>query len=187
MFDIKHSTARYCDRYELDIRFEYWVVWPRIRKTEWHEKFGKDAFRPKEMIFQETLKSSGLEDVLAGDYRIEESIDRESHAQQLKCVLKAFGDSSVLYPEPGGRPARRVGEETLGARFDEASESYKGLSEEQQKLSEMSWEEGPRQVRGVAGSGKTVVLANNMARELFAWGKSRIVRKAAEAGIGCVL
>ena len=167
MFDIKHSTARYYDRYELDIRFEYWVVWPRIRKTEWHEKFGKDAFGPKEMIFQETLKSSGLEDMLAGDYRIEESIDRESHAQQLQCVLKAFGDSSVLYPEPGGRPARRVGEETLGARFDEASESYKGLSEEQQKLSEMSWEEGPRQVRGVAGSGKTVVLANNMARELL--------------------
>ena len=167
MFDIRDSVVRHYGRPELDIRFEYWVVWPRIRQTKWRDKFGEDAFRPPEMIFQETLESSRLKDVLAGGYMIKESVDRESYARQLQCVSIAFGDSSVLYPEPGGRPARKVGKETLGARFDEAAESYKGLSEEQQNLSEMSWEEGPRQVRGVAGSGKTVVLANNMARELL--------------------
>ena len=48
--------------------------------------------------------------------------------------------------------------------FDEAAETYKALSDEQQKLSAQRWEKGPRLVRGVAGSGKTIVLANNLAR-----------------------
>ena len=50
--------------------------------------------------------------------------------------------------------------------FDEASDSYKTLSDEQQKLSAQDWSGGPRLVRGVAGSGKTIVLANNLARRL---------------------
>src|SRR3954453_14858785 len=50
--------------------------------------------------------------------------------------------------------------------FDEAAESYKTLSDEQQKLSAQDWRGGPRLVRGVAGSGKTIVLANNLARRL---------------------
>jgi len=34
------------------------------------------------------------------------------------------------------------------------------------RLSEANWDDGPRLVRGVAGSGKTIVLAANCARRL---------------------
>jgi superfamily I DNA and RNA helicase len=87
-------------------------------------------------------------------------------ADQFACVWKAFGDSSVLYHLPEEREARRVPEATLGELYDEAAESYKTLSDEQQKLSVQDWRGGPRLVRGVAGSGKTIVLANNLARRL---------------------
>ncbi len=69
-------------------------------------------------------------------------------------------------------PARRIassgarGKGRWGRYFDEAAEASKALSEEQQRLSAMNWENGPRLVRGVAGSGKTVVLANNVARRV---------------------
>jgi superfamily I DNA and RNA helicase len=72
----------------------------------------------------------------------------------------------VLYATPEDRQQRRTGEGTLGEQFDEAAEAYKVLSDEQQRLSAMNWEGGPRQVRGVAGSGKTIVLANNLARRI---------------------
>ena len=72
---------------------------------------------------------------------------------------------------PEERQARRVPEATLGELFDEAAEAYKTLSDEQQRLSAQDWAGGPRLVRGVAGSGKTIVLANNLARRLAgAWG-----------------
>lgn len=54
----------------------------------------------------------------------------------------------------------------MGERFDEAAETYKVLSDGQQKLSTQDWTSGPRLLRGVAGSGKTVVLANNLARRV---------------------
>jgi superfamily I DNA and RNA helicase len=50
--------------------------------------------------------------------------------------------------------------------LDESAEAYKQLSKEQAELSRMDWDGGPRLVRGVAGSGKTIVLANNLARRL---------------------
>ncbi|MFO7902131.1 MAG: UvrD-helicase domain-containing protein [Planctomycetota bacterium] len=84
----------------------------------------------------------------------------------MNAVWKAFGDAGVLYPRPEDRPPRPVAEDTLGEQFDEASTTYKSLSDEQQKLSSQNWSEGPRLVRGVAGSGKTIVLANNLARRL---------------------
>ena len=55
---------------------------------------------------------------------------------------------------------------TLGEQFDAAAEAYRALSDHQQRLSGQDWRGGPRLVRGVAGSGKTVVLANNLARRL---------------------
>lgn len=54
----------------------------------------------------------------------------------------------------------------IGELFDAASETYKTLSDEQQKISTQLWESGPRLIRGVAGSGKTIVLANNLARRV---------------------
>jgi superfamily I DNA and RNA helicase len=85
---------------------------------------------------------------------------------QLESVWRAFGDTSVLYASPIDREGRKTCEGTLGEHFDSVAESYKQLSEEQQRLTATNWDGGPRLVRGVAGSGKTIVLANNLARRV---------------------
>jgi hypothetical protein len=166
MFDIKNATERALDC-DVRIPFEYWVVFPMISRRQWSDRFGPHAFCPDEFLFSDDLNPTNL-------LRLLGVTDRKDLTQpiklcpldQLECVWRAFGDTSVLYAGPQEREPRRASEGTLGEQFDEAAESYKNLSEDQQRLSAMDWQEGPRLVRGVAGSGKTVVLANNLARRL---------------------
>jgi hypothetical protein len=165
MFDVRDATARAFDG-ELTLPFKYWVVMPSITRTEWFGRWGDGAFAPPELLFAEDLPllADKLREV--GQRQLaNQGLDRWP-ADQFACIWKAFGDSSVLYHVPEEREARRVPEATLGEMFDEAAESYKTLSEEQQRLSAQDWSSGPRLVRGVAGSGKTIVLANNLARRI---------------------
>jgi hypothetical protein len=169
MFDIKDATAR---AYAGDLRipFRYWVVFPTISRAVWTARFGCDGFCPPEFLFADDLvdpvaiaRRLGATDrsLVAGQQPIQ-----LCPLEQLQCVWRAFGDNSVLYATPEERPARSACEGTLGLHFDRVADGEKQLSDEQQRLSAMDWESGPRLVRGVAGSGKTVVLANNLARRL---------------------
>lgn len=167
MFDIKDATVRaYGD--EVQLPFRYWVVFPFVEKPLWLTRFGTNAFCPKEFLFAGDLTQKAILEHLRATPR-----DPTSTAaiqllplNQVECVWRAFGDNSVLYWRAEERPARKTPEGSLGEQFDEAAESYKALSTEQDRLSTMYWEEGPRLVRGVAGSGKTIVLANNLTRRL---------------------
>lgn len=166
MFDIKDATVR---AFGDDVRlpFKYWVVFPLVIRSSWLARFGEDGFCPAEFLFADDLAASLLARRLGASDR-QRSTEAISLCplEQLQCVWRAFGDTSVLYASPEDRQQRRSGEGTLGEAFDEAAEAFKSLSEDQQRLSAMNWESGPRLVRGVAGSGKTVVLANNVARRL---------------------
>jgi len=167
MFDIKDATERALSG-ELMLPFKYWIILPRISREEWLLKWGANAFSPPELLFFDDIEPAVLAKRLnaIGKRSLSNQGIERWPADQLQAVWTAFGDSSVLYPLPDDRRSRRVTEGTLGEQFDEAAESYKTLSDEQQKLSAQNWEEGPRLVRGVAGSGKTIVLANNLARRL---------------------
>jgi superfamily I DNA/RNA helicase len=55
---------------------------------------------------------------------------------------------------------------TLGAQLDDRGSMLRLLSAEQERLCNMRMDGGPRLVRGVAGSGKTVVMASWVARTL---------------------
>jgi superfamily I DNA/RNA helicase len=166
MFDIKDATVRALND-EVQFPFEYWVVFPLIMRQQWFNRFGPHAFCPDEFLFSDDLDSSHLHLLLGVTDRQDSTVPiKLCPLHQLDCVWRAFGDTSVLYAGPEEREHRKAAEGTLGEQFDEAAESYKNLSEEQQRLSAMDWQEGPRLVRGVAGSGKTVVLANNLARRL---------------------
>ena len=151
MFDIKDATVRAleCD---VTIPFEYWVVFPSIERQAWFDRFGPHAFCPREFLFADDLRPELLVRHLGvTDRQNSNEPIRTVPLVQLQCVWRAFGDTSVLYCDPEDREARRTHEGTLGEQFDEAAESYKTLSDEQQKLSSMNWESGPRLVRGVAG------------------------------------
>ena len=76
--------------------------------------------------------------------------------------MAAFGDSEVLRPEPRQGPAPLEG--SKGDRLSDALAERRALTELQQRLTSSVWDDGPRLLRGVAGSGKTVVLATQAAR-----------------------
>jgi len=166
MFDIRDATVQ---SFGGDIRlpFSYWVAFPMIRRAAWLARFGESGFCAPEYLFAEAIEPSLL-------MRRFGASDRERMVgpikvcplEQLGFVWRAFGDTSVLYCSPGSREPRQTRDGTLGKQFDEAADRYKVLSDEQQRLSVMNWDGGPRQIRGVAGSGKTIVLANNLARNL---------------------
>jgi hypothetical protein len=165
MFDIKDATARaYAG--DLSIPFRYWVTFPFIQRSEWTHRFGPDGFCPPEFLFSEDLERLPLLKMLRATDRSRDSSTPiyTCRIDELQCVWTAFGDNSVLYLRADQRPDRKVDEGTLGEIFDQRALSQKQLSPDQQKLSEMYWDNGPRLVRGVAGSGKTIVLANNAAR-----------------------
>lgn len=81
-----------------------------------------------------------------------------------EAIGKVFGNSDVINPVRA--PRATVAEQQLGGYLDDllSSESY--LSDEQKELVNLRVDGFPRLIRGVAGSGKTVVLAELVARYL---------------------
>ena len=182
MFDIKDAAQRVHEG-QLTIPFRYFVALPCIRRSAWMAKWGASAPIPKELIFQDDLSRLSPALLHNGMKRLG-SLGRDAWpAADLAALKCAFGDTSVLFPVPDERAPRRAREATLGEMFDEAAESYKVLSDEQQKLSAQFWENGPRIVRGVAGSGKTIVLANNLARRVQRLERGHALFSEASAGL----
>lgn len=165
MFDIKDAATRHFGG-DLNIAFQSWVAFPRIRRDEWEEKFGDAVPNREDVLFADDLESSSLGERLtqAGAERLGYFGLLTCPPQQLRSVLAAFGDSAVLSPPP--RPKARPPEGSKGEQLSDAMAEYRVLTEQQQRLAAQGWNDGPRLVRGVAGSGKTVVLATQAARLL---------------------
>jgi len=90
-------------------------------------------------------------------------------------VLRRRGRSRTWIPVPGsaGHPPseeRRRDPASLGAQLDRRRALRPVLSAEQQRLIDLRLDGGPRLVRGVAGSGKTLVLASWLATVLASEG-----------------
>jgi hypothetical protein len=150
------------------MRVAAWVVWPRITRKAWFDHFGQGAFCPDEFLFSDDLTTRTLRQKLGAtdrDNQTDVPIPMQP-VEELEAVLRAFGDTSVLKPDDVRRPPRVAQEHTLGWSIDREYEHLKYLSDEQQRLCEADWGDGPRLVRGVAGSGKTVVLATSFCRYL---------------------
>ncbi len=165
MFDIKNA-AEQASPSDLTLHFKYWVVFPSISRASWFGRWGPNAYAPPEFLFSDDLSLLAHKIRADGERSLANKGLSRWSADQFAYVRRALGDSSVLYQSPEEREPRRVPVATLGELFDEAAEAYKTLSDEQQRLSSQNWTGGPRLIRGVAGSGKTIVLANNLARRL---------------------
>ncbi|MCS7041675.1 MAG: AAA family ATPase [Bryobacteraceae bacterium] len=165
MFEIKNAVERASEPGEQIPLLEYFVSLPNISRSDWEaagfhqcvemdrlwlaEDLGNDSLRQRLMEF-----ASGKQKLLG--------MNLPFTARQIELVRRAFGDSAVIQQQ---RPVRReVSQERLGAYIDDLLNSDKYLSAEQQELSRLEVRGQPRLIRGVAGSGKTVVLANMTAR-----------------------
>jgi len=171
MFDIKDAVERVHPA-EVVVPFKYWVVLASITREQWLQRWRNDCFCPPELLFQDDMPSLPKRLREFGEKLLTNNELPNWPTDQIQAIWRAFGDSSVLFPTAGERKTRQVRKGTLGEHFDEAAEAYKTLSDEQQRISMQEWEHGPRLVRGVAGSGKTIVLANNLARRVH-----RTIRK----------
>ncbi len=167
MFDIKNSVERILEA-EAEIPFLWWVVFASISREDYRQKFSLPDLLP-ELLFEEDVAPDALVHRMreTGGSRLKRWGKTVLTPEDLAGLRKAFGDSAVLQEEgrDRGRDRDREGGR-LGDDFDEIAARERRLSGEQQKLAAGDWRGGPRLIRGVAGSGKTVVLATHLARRL---------------------
>ena len=168
MFEIRSDALKLIRNERLLPLTNGMVAFPNISESEWVAS-GYDKKHPMVcLLFKEHMESrSRLKqrvEQIVKDTLKETTKTTPLNIDQLEVVYKVFGNSSVVNDN---RPIRTsVSEETIGGYIDEIVALDKYLSREQEDLSRMAFDDSPRVVRGVAGSGKSVVLANVVARYL---------------------
>lgn len=173
MFQIKHATEKITGAYQVPL-FNCVVALPAISEADWRVKGYDQHIDMQHLLFKEHFEhprrlrqrvSTLVRETLARAH-----MSKPLTEEQLIAVREAFGDSGLINEPPPCGPIPP--KESLGDLIDRRVRQEKRLSEEQQRLSRADFEGHPQLIRGVAGSGKTIVLANNAARFI----KRRITR-----------
>lgn len=153
------------------LAFRDHVVLPFVGRDDFRARFGADTPIARNAWFAEDLPDLTRKLIAGRTGRP----PVEAARADCRAVQAVFGDNRALEPfEP--RPERSVEAGTLGERIDRRLEVAGAWSEEQSRLASTRWD-APHLVRGVAGSGKTVVLAQNLARRLAADDASLLERE----------
>jgi superfamily I DNA and RNA helicase len=165
MYNVKGVvTAELRDK---DIYLDYLVLLPFISREQWDGKrldatlFGVRCFLKDPLAtpknFRQTLESNFQ--ACPGWSA------RKPTADTLRSVRRAFGDSYLLH----GTRNREKPETpfSLAQKIYDHAVSDKRLSDEQQELGRKNFDWHPQLIRGVAGSGKTKILATNAAYYLL--------------------
>jgi len=144
------------------------VAFPNISESEWRRRGYDKAHSSSQLLFKEQLENvSRLKKRVANLVREGLQLSHKSQpltVEQVGVIAQVFGNSDVINEK---RPPRaRIERQSLGSFVDEMMALDKYLSEEQKELSRLSIGGFPRLIRGVAGSGKSVVLAKLVARYL---------------------
>jgi len=166
MFDIEDAAKRIVRQRRVLPLCNFVVCFPKISESAWSSR-GFDKTLPNvHLLFKEHVEAPRrLKQRISMLVRETLDLSRKEKpitAEQINIIKQVFGDSSVINER---RPPRAwVEERKLGAYVDEMVALDKYLSAEQQELSRLNVEGHPRLIRGVAGSGKTIVLANQVAR-----------------------
>jgi superfamily I DNA and RNA helicase len=164
MFDIKNPVERTIrDNFGSPL-FNYVVAFPQIKLSEWQARHFDLCVPCEQLLFEEDLNPEALRRRLASltTLGLEKSGKKVAlKPEHIEAVRRVLGDSAVINQQPENR---RLGENTLGYIIAQHIADEKHLSREQEELSGLKVGHFPRVIRGVAGSGKTVVLANQVAR-----------------------
>jgi len=168
MFDIRDDIQRLVRRSHEMPLLNCMVAFPRISEIDWCSK-KYDKVHPlsqlllREQIDDETQLRKRIYDLVQATLKKSRK-PAPLDSRQVVLVQKVFGNSDVI---ASSRPVRaEVPKVSLGALIDERLNQEKYLSEEQKALSRMEFEGSQRLIRGVAGSGKSIILANLVARHL---------------------
>jgi superfamily I DNA and RNA helicase len=168
MFQIKNDTDRITRREygrgHPTPLFNYMAALPNVSESDWRSKGYK--LPEGEILFKEQIETTQrlkqrvsmlIQNSLASSHK-ESPLD----IQQIQIVERVLGKSSTINEKRA--PRSWVDERKLGAYIDEMAALDKYTSSEQRELSRLKIDGYPRLIRGVAGSGKTIVLAEMVAR-----------------------
>lgn len=166
MFNIKNQVERQVrSRRDLPL-FCFMAAFPNISESDWTARGYDKAMPDMQLLFKEQIEQKRrlVQRISAYVHQEMVEIRREVTltAEQITFVEQAMGKSETINAE---RPPRAwVDERKLGGYLDEMAALDKYLSREQQELCRLPVGTHPRLIRGVAGSGKTIVLAEMVAR-----------------------
>ena len=142
------------------------IAFPNIRESEWVARGYDKAHPTMPILFIDQLETRARLKQRIGQV-VSESIKKSKKSSplnvaQVDILSRVFGNSAVINDHRQIR--RNISENTIGNYIDELAAIDKYLSREQEELSRLTVDDSPRLIRGVAGSGKSVVLANIVAR-----------------------
>lgn len=166
MYNIKNEVERILRTQRAMPLFNCMAAFPNISESDWSAKGYDKALPSGELLFREHIEITRrlrqrISEVVRKNLA-ESRKDKPLAPEHIQVVERVLGKSSTINET---RPPRSwVEERKLGAYVDEMAALDKYFSAEQQELSRLRIEGHPRLIRGVAGSGKTVVLAEMVAR-----------------------
>ena len=130
------------------------VALPNITSAEWEARGFNGPAAPRTLL-SDDLTPVALRDALSRVKTFDPLTDKELTAARdvLSCGQPISGDRTDAPREPVRR----------GAHYEHVVKGLRGLDEQQQEIG-MLVPPGPQQFRGIAGSGKTVLLAMKVAR-----------------------
>lgn len=166
MYNIKNEVERILRQQRAMPLFNFMAAFPNISESDWSARGYDKALPSGQLLFKEHVESTRRLkqriSMLVRESLAESRKDKPLTADHIQVVERVLGKSSTINES---RPPRAwVDERKLGAYVDEMAALDKYFSAEQQELSRLRVEGHPRLIRGVAGSGKTVVLAEMVAR-----------------------
>lgn len=166
MFNIKNDVERIIRRRRDMPLFNFMTAFPNISESDWSARGYDGALPGVQLLFKEhaenTRRLKQRVSMLVRESLADAHKETPLTAEHRQIVERVLGKSSTINEH---RPPRGwVDERKLGNYVDEMVALDKYFSTEQQELCRLPVGEYPRLIRGVAGSGKTVVLAEMVAR-----------------------
>ncbi len=174
MFAIKDTFEKFARAGPRPL-FHAVVALPNIEEAEWKRLGYHRSMDGQVVLFQDQLQTPEKLKQRLGT--LAQQIQRRTGAttpypvDSESVLLRVFGDSAVI--NDARQTIRDLEPDSLGAQIDQMELAHKQLSAEQQRLSRVDAWGHPYLVRGVAGSGKSVVLANQVARTIYRHQKQR--------------
>lgn len=162
---LKNATSRVVRARGLSPRdipyFDWITALPNISRADWTNRGYDNVLNGCELLLSEDLSEPVTVRTKLSGYIARKAGNRLPFTRdQLENVREALGSSVVI----NRRRSRSVVEasESLGSKIDSLEVAGKRLSEEQMEVIQAEFDGRPQLIRGVAGSGKSIVLIKNL-------------------------
>lgn len=141
--------------------FEWVVALPNIARTDWEQRNFHKAIHESEVLLADDLHDpAALRSKLIQHISAKSGKKNEFSRAQLDLVREALGSTEII--NRLRKLCSSAAPDTLGSKINRLELEHKRLSREQIEFSDREFDGRPQLIRGVAGSGKSIVLVKNL-------------------------